>query len=75
MKTFFFSTPFDDFDFLKYSNLFEMYELSDSPIFSVEPNPTEISLLDRIFADRSSHSRLSRILGKIIAGIFPTESS
>ena len=52
-----------------------MYEFSDSPIFSVEPNPTEISLLDRIFADRSSHSRLSRILGKIIAGIFPTESS
>ena len=71
----FLSTSFDDFDFLKYSNLFEMYEFTDSPIFSVEPGPTEISLLERIFVARSLHSRLPSILGKIIAGIFPTDSS
>ena len=49
----FLSTSFDDFDFLKYSNLFEMYEFTDSPIFSVEPNPIDVSLTCRIFAARS----------------------
>ena len=71
----FLNAAFDDFDFLKYSNLFEMYEFSDSPIFSVEPNPIDVSLACRIFVARSWHSCLSSILGKIMAGMLPTDSS